>query len=442
MLRLGAPPLASRLGGWAPLESPAQRTAVTGQQWSLLIVVTAALVAMAAVVFDIRFSPDPSIALGPQASSVVESASPAAQERRTVAPPDTSSQESSLVAEAAVSEPASLPAQESTQTAQRSVLVRTEVTVPLSESAATNEAASIASGESAIETPQDSANVGITAAAVADDPASRIRHYLGLHAGAQLPVSFSYEVQAGDTASSIAARFGLEEATVLFNNFDIYDPNQLTAGQKLQLPSVDGLVYTVQGGDILDRLLDNFQGDLAATLAFPANGITNKDEIQVGQRLLLVHGSASLPTPAVASTSSGGGGAAAAQTWAEPSFIWPLGFDEISDLFGTSRPNAVGYHTGVDFVAPVGTLVGSSAAGQVTVATWDPSYGNWVEIDHGGGYRTRYAHLNEIFVREGEWLQANAYIGSVGNTGHSTGAHLHFEIIINGQAVNPLGWLN
>ena len=272
-----------------------------------------------------------------------------------------------------------------------------------------------------------------------DDPSSRIREYLGLHAGAQLPVSFSYEVQAGDTATSIAERFGLDEATVLFNNFDIYDANQLSVGQLLTLPPVNGLVYTVQPGDIFDVLMENFQGDRERTLAYPANNMSSADQIFVGQKLLLVHGSASVASSSSSGSSSGGQSAA---VWTVPTFIWPLGFEKISDHFGTPRSNSVGYHTGVDFVAAVGTIVGSAAAGQVTVATWDPSYGNWIEIDHGGGYRSRYAHLNEIFVREGEWVQSNTYIGTVGNTGNSSGAHLHFEVIIDGQAVNPLAWLN
>ena len=110
--------------------------------------------------------------------------------------------------------------------------------------------------------------------------------------------------------------------------------------------------------------------------------------------------------------------------------------------FGTARANSVGYHTGVDFTAPVGELIGAAAGGRISVATWDPSYGNWVEIDHGGGYRSRYAHLDIINVHEGQWVDQGDYIGTVGNTGNSSGAHLHFEIIVNGQAVNPLAWLN
>ena len=451
MLRLAEPLLSNRLGGWATVESPPQRTAVSGRQWSLLILTTAALVAMLAVVFDIRLSSEGALLAGLPATTAVEST----ERTALVATPTT------VPVPTAAARPQSETAGSVTESGARSFATdvdsqRSVLTLPATPGVV-EQAGEVEQGGGspaarpeetvAAPTPVDGASTEVASseaaagAAVLNDPASRIRDYLGLHAAGQLPVSFNYEVQAGDNASNIAARFGLEEATVLFNNFDIYDSNHLTVGQLLKLPPVDGLVYTVQPNDGLYALLENFQADLQATLDYPANGISSPDQIQVGQQLLLVHGSASLPaTSSVASSGSGGG--QSAQLWTVPTFIWPLGYDEISDLFGTARANSVGYHTGVDFTAAVGTIVGSTAAGQISVATWDPSYGNWIEIDHGGGYRSRYAHLNEIWVREGEWIQSNAYIGTVGNTGNSSGAHLHFEIIVDGQAVNPLAWLN
>jgi len=437
MLRLSEAPLSSRIGGWAPVESPPQRTASTGQHWSLAIAIAAALVAMSAVVFDLRLPSDVSLPAVLPAPPSVE------QTQRSVAevapPPSTTTQipaSGTAVSERPSPTTGSNVDREGSSASTPAAPPTTEPTspslAPTADSAGLAEVQAEASGTS-------EGSVGINAAIVVDDPSSRIREYLGLHAGAQLPVSFSYEVQAGDTATSIAERFGLDEATVLFNNFDIYDANQLSVGQLLTLPPVNGLVYTVQPGDIFDVLMENFQGDRERTLAYPANNMSSADQIFVGQKLLLVHGSASVASSSSSGSSSGGQSTA---VWTVPTFIWPLGFEKISDHFGTPRSNSVGYHTGVDFVAAVGTIVGSSAAGQVTVATWDPSYGNWIEIDHGGGYRSRYAHLNEIFVREGEWVQSNTYIGTVGNTGNSSGAHLHFEVIIDGQAVNPLAWLN
>lgn len=438
MLRLSAAPLSSRLGGWALVESPTQHTESTGQQWSFVIVVAATLVAIAAVIFDVQLSSQVSLPV------VVPAPAEAASTQREVtliAPPPTTTapRESPRSVElnapvestsaASGVEPTARPSPSSTAGAEPAVSGST------SESAETS--ASAAGGADAGDSVETSA---AAESVVLNDPAARIRDYLGLHAGAQLPVSFSYAIEPGDTASSIAERFGLQEATVLFNNFDVYDPNLLNVGHTLTLPAVDGLVYTVQPGDSLDFLVDNFQASLEATLAYPANGISSPDEIFAGQQLLLVHGSASVAPGSAVTT--GVGSSQGAAVWSVPEFLWPLGYDKISDLFGTPRANSVGYHTGVDFVAAVGTIVGSTAAGQVTVATWDPSYGNWIEINHGGGYRSRYAHLDAIWVREGEWVQANAFIGTVGNTGNSSGAHLHFEIIIDGQAVNPLAWLN
>lgn len=260
----------------------------------------------------------------------------------------------------------------------------------------------------------------------------QIRAYLDLRPTDMLPPAFGYTVETGDTVSKIAARFGLQEATIRFNNFDIYDPDLLEVGARLQLPVRDGVIYVVQSHDTLGAVLQNYAAELEATLAFPGNGISSPDHITVGQTLLLVGGSAS-----VVSSSYSGGGA----TWTMPSFGWPMSVTSISDAFGVPRGNAYGYHTGVDWPAPIGTIVGSTAAGVVSFAGWDTGYGYWVEVDHGGGVRSRYAHLNEIFVVAGQWLGSGEFVGTVGNTGASTGAHLHFEIIMSGQPVDPYGWL-
>ncbi len=418
VLRLADPLRSDRLGGWALIESPRQQVAADGQRWSLIILTLAVIIAIAAIVLDLRIPTGPTAAISsvmtPTAAPRVRAPeSPAL--RPSVEPPARTVPALSAANAAAVDAP------------------------PPAAAAASLERAP-AAAQALPEPNRADAGESAAASALIDDPASRIREYLGLHAGAQLPVFFKYEVQAGDTASSIAARFGLEEDAVLFNNFDIYDANQLTVGQILQLPSIDGVIYTVQPQDTLSRLEQNFQADIEATVAYPANGISSPDEIKVGQTLLLVQGSASIG--AASSASGAAAGAQSVQAWVVGEFEWPLAFDRISDPFGTPRANSFGYHTGVDFEAAVGTIVGSTAAGQVTVATWGPSYGNWVEIDHGGGYRSRYAHLDQIWVWEGQWISSNHFIGTVGNTGNSTGAHLHFEIIINGQAVNPLGELN
>ena len=96
-------------------------------------------------------------------------------------------------------------------------------------------------------------------------------------------------------------------------------------------------------------------------------------------------------------------------------------------------------HRGLDFSAPVGTPVLAPASGRVKRASRGGSLGQFVEIDHGNGLVTRYAHLSEFLVRKGDWVTRGQIIGRVGNTGRSTGPHLHYEVVNNGRSENP--WL-
>jgi murein DD-endopeptidase MepM/ murein hydrolase activator NlpD len=98
-------------------------------------------------------------------------------------------------------------------------------------------------------------------------------------------------------------------------------------------------------------------------------------------------------------------------------------------------------HEGIDLGAPTGTPIHAAAAGTVIYAAWMDGYGNFVIIDHGGGIATAYGHQSSIAVTEGESVAQGQVIGYVGSTGHSTGPHLHFEVRVNGNAVDPLGYL-
>jgi murein DD-endopeptidase MepM/ murein hydrolase activator NlpD len=98
------------------------------------------------------------------------------------------------------------------------------------------------------------------------------------------------------------------------------------------------------------------------------------------------------------------------------------------------------FHYGMDFVAPVGTAVYATADGVVTMASEYLGYGNYIKIDHGYEYETAYGHLNSIGVRKGQKVVRGQVIGTVGNTGISTGDHLHYEVIHRGKAVNPINY--
>ncbi len=94
-------------------------------------------------------------------------------------------------------------------------------------------------------------------------------------------------------------------------------------------------------------------------------------------------------------------------------------------------------HEGIDFVAPIGTPVLATAPGQVLKAEFSGAYGNMVELSHQDGFVTRYAHLKTIFVKPGQFLRREATLGTLGNTGRSTGPHLHYEVLFHGQPMHP-----
>jgi murein DD-endopeptidase MepM/ murein hydrolase activator NlpD len=94
-------------------------------------------------------------------------------------------------------------------------------------------------------------------------------------------------------------------------------------------------------------------------------------------------------------------------------------------------------HPGVDLVQSYGSEIRSTAAGRVVHAGPMGGYGNMVEIDHGNGLATRYGHMSEVLVAEGEEVKAGAVVGRIGSTGRSTGPHLHYEVRIDGEPVDP-----
>jgi murein DD-endopeptidase MepM/ murein hydrolase activator NlpD len=98
-------------------------------------------------------------------------------------------------------------------------------------------------------------------------------------------------------------------------------------------------------------------------------------------------------------------------------------------------------HSGIDFRAEQGSPVRAGGPGRVVAAEYSGGYGNMVEIDHGGGITTRYAHLSQMSVQEGQQVGAGQIIGRVGSTGRSTGPHLHYETRIDGDAVDPQRFL-
>lgn len=119
------------------------------------------------------------------------------------------------------------------------------------------------------------------------------------------------------------------------------------------------------------------------------------------------------------------------------SLQWPVQ-GRISSPYGK---RGSGFHSGIDISAPSGRSIVAADGGRVTAAGWSGAYGNCIDIDHGNGKSTRYAHLSKISVGVGQNVNKGQTVGLVGSTGRSTGPHLHFEVRVNGSARNPMGYL-
>ena len=128
-----------------------------------------------------------------------------------------------------------------------------------------------------------------------------------------------------------------------------------------------------------------------------------------------------------------------------PTYVKPISGGRLTSGFGkrnAPKKGASTYHKGVDWATPTGTPVYASCGGTVAKAGWGSGYGYVVYINHADGRQTRYGHLSKVLVSVGQSVKQGDRIALSGNTGVSTGPHLHFEILINGSQVNPLKYLN
>ena len=131
------------------------------------------------------------------------------------------------------------------------------------------------------------------------------------------------------------------------------------------------------------------------------------------------------------------------ETMRMPTRLPIVGADLTSGFGNRIDPFAHGhaFHAGLDFAAEVGTPIAAAAGGTVAFAGWKPDFGWVVEIDHGNGLRTRYAHSSKLLVRTGDIVAPGDKIARVGSTGRSTGPHLHFEVLRGGDPVDPKRYL-
>lgn len=159
----------------------------------------------------------------------------------------------------------------------------------------------------------------------------------------------------------------------------------------------------------------------------------------------LVAASAAATLPPINAVSAGVPAPPALITLPDPAsrsqFQAPVRRYGLSARFGEPGSWSSGHHTGLDFVAPEGRPVHAAKAGVVIWAAGGDAYGKQVQINHGGGITTLYAHLGTIRVRKGERVEGGQLIGTIGMTGHTTGPHCHFEVRVKDKPTNPARWL-
>ena len=261
------------------------------------------------------------------------------------------------------------------------------------------------------------------------------------------PIFTIYEVQTGDTVSTIAAGFGLQPESIVWNNVEISDKDVLAVGQLLRIPATDGVIHEVRLDETLSDIAARYSADLSAITAFTSNGIKEPDDIQE-QQLVFVPGGTMPPPPApapaaVAAAPAQSTGDAAAEPPSVPftpsaGLIWPTS-GPISSYMDGSHPLGID----IDEYNNPNAPILASTSGVVTFAGGDPccSYGLHVVIVSPAGIETLYAHLSSINVAQGQQVSQGTVIGYAGCTGYCTGNHLHFEVIDNGTRENPLSYL-
>ncbi len=223
----------------------------------------------------------------------------------------------------------------------------------------------------------------------------------------------TYVVRNGDTVGSIADMFNVSANTIMWAN-DLKS-RTLKVGQELVILPITGVRHTVKSGDTLQSIAKKYKADLDDILAY--NNLSSDAKIAVGD-LIIVPGGAVSATQTTGTVSTSGGQVVSAGYYIRP-------------IKGGVKTQGIHGYNGVDLGTSVGTPIMASADGVVVIARssgYNGGYGLYVAIKHGNGTQTVYGHMSQVNVSVGQSVSQGQIIGLSGNTGHSTGPHVHFEI--------------
>jgi murein DD-endopeptidase MepM/ murein hydrolase activator NlpD len=234
----------------------------------------------------------------------------------------------------------------------------------------------------------------------------------------------TYTVRSGDTLGGIAKRFGLTVDSLISAN-GISSARAVKSGTALRVPSMDGLVHRVRSGESISTISKKYR--IEATTLVDANDLGSAT-LSPGQSLFI-------PGAKLAD-------ADLKQVLGEM-IIWPAR-GRLSSYFGYRPDPFTGirrFHAGLDIVINSSTPVRAAAGGIVSDVGYNANFGNYIILSHSGGLQTLYGHLSSSAVAKGAKVAQGTMIGLSGNTGYSTGPHLHFGVFKSGVGVNPLKYL-
>ncbi|NTW22993.1 peptidoglycan DD-metalloendopeptidase family protein [Candidatus Falkowbacteria bacterium] len=268
----------------------------------------------------------------------------------------------------------------------------------------------------------------------------------------------SYTVEQGDTISTIAKKFDIGVNTILWqNNLNAY--SVIRPGDVLSILPVSGVVHAVVSGETVKAIASKY--DIPESTIADFNKLSASGFLTIGQKLIIPGGRKesyiqekpksysglallkNLVTPKKDNKQPSNIKVDASDDKNVPDdakptkgnkMAWPTSGYRITQYYSWK-------HFAIDVADKVGTPIYAADAGVIESAGWGRGYGNNIVINHGGGKKTRYAHLSKFYVKAGGQVDKGQTIAAMGNTGWSTGPHLHFEIIINGTKYNPLNYV-
>ncbi|MBK5215246.1 MAG: M23 family metallopeptidase [Candidatus Pacebacteria bacterium] len=250
-----------------------------------------------------------------------------------------------------------------------------------------------------------------------------------------------YTVEKNDTLSEIAEKFNISTNTIRWENN--ISGQTIKEGQKLNILPVTGVKHIVKSGDTLGKIVDKYDAEMEDVEIF--NGILKGDALKPGDIIFVPNGIIK-PVVVVSTKTSVSSKTAtvASNTKVQSGYYIRPTTGIVTSPYG---PRRGGFHYGVDIGNKRGTPIVAAASGIVVKvisgcvegnSRCGGGYGNYIEIQHSNGTKTTYAHLGKVSVKYGQTVSVGGQIGTIGNTGRSTGPHLHFEIEnINGSKMRP-----